>query len=77
MMDADTTDPHDARWLPWREAPPELVSLLRDQASRNGIEIVRDEEVVLDCVMPDGDAVTFRVFWPSGDVMNVRLKRAS
>lgn len=77
MMVADTTDPHDARWLPWREAPPELVSLLRDQASRNGIEIVRDEEVVLDCVMPDGGVVTFRVFWPSGDVMNVRLKRAS
>lgn len=72
----DANDPHDACWSPWREAPHGLVSLLRSQAAGNGIEIVRDEEVVLDCVMPEGDVVTFRVFWPGGDVMNVRLKEA-
>ena len=73
-MGAYKTISHDACWSPWREAPSELVSLLRNQAERNGIEIVRDEEVVLDCVMPEGDVVTFLVFWPGGDAMNVRLK---
>lgn len=60
----------------WREASPELMELLRAQATWNGIEIIRDREVRLNCLMPEGDMVTFTVFWSRGDAMNVRLLRS-
>ena len=63
------------RWSDWREAPQDLMDLLRVQAARNGTEIVRDREVRLNCIMPEGDMITFLVFWPGGDAMNVRLLR--
>ena len=51
----------------WTEANRSLETLLVSQAEANGIELIRDEEVRLDCSLPDGTVMRFVVFWPSGE----------
>lgn len=50
----------------WSEAEPALEKMLLTQAAANGIELIRNEEVRLDCKTPDGTVLSFLVFWPSG-----------
>ena len=72
--DMDDSSERSDDWSEWKEAPPPLVDLLRSQAARNEIEIVRDAEVRLDCDMPDGSCIPLLIFWPSGEQpMNIRL----
>lgn len=52
--------------LQWTEAQPSLKTLLVSQAAANGVELIRDEEVRLDCLLPDGTVMRFVVFWPAG-----------
>lgn len=73
----DRTAPFGDAELPrsqmqWTEAAPSLEGLLRSQAEENGIELLRDREVRLDCSMPDGTVMRFVIFWPAGEErMNV------
>lgn len=49
------------------EAPTSLQQLLVDQATRNGLMIVRDEPVELRCQLEGHGELTFVVYWRTGD----------
>jgi hypothetical protein len=48
------------------EAPPQLEALLKSQAAKNGIEIIRDEPVELRCNSEEYPDATFLIYWPKG-----------
>lgn len=49
------------------EAPPELERVLREAATKQGVEIIRDQPVELHCTSENFPEATFLVFWPSGN----------
>ena len=48
------------------EAPERLEALFKEQATRNGIDIVRDLPVELRCQSEEFPAATFLIWWPTG-----------
>lgn len=46
------------------EAPPELEALIKSEAERTGLELIRDVPVELKCQTPDGRDPTFLIYWP-------------
>ena len=52
--------------LQMTEAPAELEMLFRQQAVKNGIELVRDEPTELRCQSEDFPEATFLIWWPTG-----------
>ena len=48
------------------EAPPELEALIKGEADRTGLELLRDVPVELKCQTPDGRDPTFLIYWPLG-----------
>lgn len=49
------------------EAPRDLETLLRDQAAKSGIEILRGIPVELRCRSAEFPDATFMVYWPLDD----------
>lgn len=49
------------------EAPRDFEILLRDQAAKNGIEILRGTPVELRCRSAEFPDATFLVYWPLDD----------
>ncbi len=47
-------------------APPQLETLFKAQAAKNGVEIVRDEPVELRCQSEEYPDATFLIYWPNG-----------
>ena len=47
------------------EAPPDPEALFKAQAAANGLEIVRDQPVQLQCRSEKYPDATFLVFWPT------------
>ena len=48
------------------EAPARLEALFKEQASRNGTQIVRDQPVELKCRSEEFPDATFLIWWPMG-----------
>ena len=48
------------------EAPPDLEALFKSEAAANGIEIIRDQPVELQCQSEEYPDATFLVYWPIG-----------
>jgi hypothetical protein len=48
------------------EAPLKLETLFKDQAARNGIEIVRDKVIELRCRSEEFLDALFVIWWPTG-----------
>jgi len=48
------------------EAPARLEALFREQAARNGIEIIRDQPVELRCRSEEYPDASFLIWWPTG-----------
>lgn len=48
------------------EAPARLEALFKEQAARNGIQIVRDQPVELICRTEEFPDATFLIWWPIG-----------
>ena len=48
------------------EAPARLEALFKEQATKNGIEIIRDEPVEIRCRSDDYADATFLIYWPTG-----------
>ena len=48
------------------EAPARLEVLFKEQAARNGIQIVRDQPVELICRTEEFPDATFLIWWPMG-----------
>ncbi|WP_281804806.1 hypothetical protein [Methylocystis echinoides] len=48
------------------EAPRELETLFKAQASQNGVDIIRDQPVELRCKSEEYPDATFLIFWPAG-----------
>jgi hypothetical protein len=53
------------------EVPPDLEALLKDQAEKHGIAIVRNEPVELRCQTDAFGDATFLVWWPEGQRMHM------
>lgn len=53
------------------EVPPDLEGLLKDQAAKNGIAIVRNEPVELRCHTKEFGDACFLIFWPDGHRMHM------
>jgi len=48
------------------EAPADLEALIKDQAARNGISLLRDQPVELRCRSEHFPDATFLIWWPTG-----------
>src|SRR5271166_4870719 len=48
------------------EAPAELEALFKAQAATNGVEIMRDQPVELNCQSAEFPDATFLIYWPLG-----------
>jgi hypothetical protein len=48
------------------EAPARLEALFKEQASRNGIELVRNQPMELICRSEEFPDATFLIWWPMG-----------
>lgn len=53
--------------LTMTEAPRKIEELLREQAAKQGIGIVRGEPVELRCHYGDIVDATFLIYWPADD----------
>lgn len=47
------------------EAPSELEKLFKAQASKNGVDIVRDQPVELRCKSEEYPDANFLIYWPA------------
>ena len=59
------------------EAPRDLETLLRDQAAKSGIEILRGIPVELRCRSAEFPDATFLVYWPNEEDRQHLRARAS
>jgi hypothetical protein len=48
------------------EAPVQLEALFKAQAAANGVEIMRDQPVELNCRSDEYPDATFLIYWPLG-----------
>jgi hypothetical protein len=48
------------------EAPRDLEALFKSQATRNGVDIIRDEPVEIRCSSDQYPDATFLIYWPHG-----------
>lgn len=48
------------------EAPRQLEALFKGQASKNGVELIRDQPVQLRCQSEEYPDATFLIYWPTG-----------
>lgn len=53
------------------EVPPDLEALLKDQATKNGISIVRNEPVEFRCQTKEFGDACFLIYWPEGQRMHM------
>lgn len=53
------------------EVPPDLETVLRDQAAKNGISIVRNRPVELRCETKEFGNACFLIYWPDGQCMHM------
>lgn len=53
------------------EVPLDLEQLLRDQAAGNGIAIIRNQPVELQCRTDEWGDATFLIYWPDGERMHM------
>lgn len=53
------------------EVPPEMETILREQAGKNGITIMRNEPVELRCQTKEFGDATFLIYWPEGQRMHM------
>jgi hypothetical protein len=57
------------------EVPPDLEGLLKDQATKNGVSIVRNEPVELRCQTKEFGDACFLIYWPDGQRMHMLAPR--
>lgn len=53
------------------EVPPDLEALLKEQASKNRIFIVRNQPVELRCQTKEFGDACFLIYWPEGERMHM------